>query len=284
MRYEALINKMFHLNKISDLEWNIKTHDRLARRYEKIHGEIYNVEEQARLRRELNEAVSAIETRADEKIALDFGCGAGNLTQHLSNLGCAVIASDVSQGFLDLVGSRRYPTEVKTLKLNGFDLSNMEDESVDMVATYSVLHHVPDYLGIVKEFMRVLKPGGVLYIDHEMSAEFWSESKTYREFLGEMKKKVKTDIGKYLVLENYYDWLIRRFINPRYHREGDIHVFADDHIEWDRIADVVLNAGGVICRAQSYLLFRRNYDLAVYEAYKNKTSDVHMMVAKKVAA
>ncbi|MGH7593998.1 MAG: methyltransferase domain-containing protein [Gemmatimonadales bacterium] len=37
------------------------------------------------------------------------------------------------------------------------NLSNVKDRSVDMVATYSVLHHVPDYLGILPELLRVLR-------------------------------------------------------------------------------------------------------------------------------
>ena len=126
--------------KITDLDWNIKTHNKMAKKYERIHGEIYNDHEQSRLRNELSQAVSAIKTVSQTKVALDFGCGAGNLTRHLSNLGCEVLASDISQGFLDLVSSRAYQTKVKTILLNGLDIANIPDESIDMVATYSVLH------------------------------------------------------------------------------------------------------------------------------------------------
>ena len=57
------------------------------------------------------------------------------------------------------------------------------DGSYDMVATYSVLHHVPDYLRIVEEMARVLKPGGILYLDHEASDSYWEGDKVYDEFL-----------------------------------------------------------------------------------------------------
>ncbi|MEQ1789375.1 MAG: class I SAM-dependent methyltransferase [Rickettsiales bacterium] len=269
------------IKKDSDLDWNIKTHNKMAKKYERIHGEIYNDHEQSRLRNELSQAVSAIKTLSQTKVALDFGCGAGNLTRHLSNLGCEVLASDISQGFLDLVSSRTYQSKVKTILLNGLDIANIPDESVDMVATYSVLHHVPDYLSLLKEFMRVLKPGGVVYIDHEPSAEFWAKKQIYRDFELEMKKNTAINFGKYFVLTNYYDWLIRRFVNPRYHREGDIHVFEDDHVEWQKVVDSLVLAGGHVVIAKGYLLFRRNYNVSIYNAYKEKTTDMHVLVVRK---
>ena len=266
----------------SDLLRNIRVHNKLAKKYERMHGEIYNDFEQSRLRNELSEAISTIKTISQKKIAIDFGCGAGNLTRHLSNLGCDVIASDVSQGFLDLVASRSYDTNVSTIRLNGLDLKNIPNDCVDMVATYSVLHHLPDYISIFSEFMRVLKPGGVVYIDHELSEDFWSKSAAYLEFELKMKNKSKLNLRKYLIPKNYYDWLIRLFINPRYHREGDIHVFKDDHIEWNKISSNLIALGGEVVYQKKYLLFRRNYDSLIFEAYKEKINDMHLLVARKI--
>jgi ubiquinone/menaquinone biosynthesis C-methylase UbiE len=263
------------------LELNIRAHNKVAKKYERIHGEIYNDVEQARLRERLTTALSYVNTENDIKIVLDFGCGAGNLTKHLAALGCEVIASDVSQGFLDLVASRIYPTPVKTIRLNGVDFSNIPNDSVDMVATYSVLHHVPDYLAILKEFMRVLKSGGVIYIDHEHSENVWQNADGFKVFELEMKAKSIPELGKYFVLTNYVDWAIRKFINPRYRREGDIHVFEDDHIEWQKVADTLIGAGGEVLLEKDYLLFKRNYNVAVYDAYKNNISDMHFLVARK---
>lgn len=265
----------------SNLEWNIKTHNKLAQKYERMHGEIYNDNEQSRLRAELSFAIGQIKTTSKIKLALDFGCGAGNLTRHISDLGCEVMASDVSQGFLDLVASRKYSTTVKTIQLNGVNLSNIADESVDMVATYSVLHHVPDYLSVLNEFMRILKPGGVVYIDHEPSDEFWVKSSVYRDFESKMKKITPKNYAKFFIFNNYYDWLIRRFINSRYHREGDIHVFDDDHIEWNLVINLLEEAGGKIVLSKPYLLFRRNFNVSIYNDYKDKTTDMHVLVMKK---
>lgn len=268
--------------KTSDLEWNIRTHNEIAKKYERMHGEIYNDVEQSRLRNVLKEAISSIRTRNNTKRVLDFGCGAGNLTTHLSSLGCDVLASDVSQEFLDLVTSRNYSTKVETVKLNGIDLSNILDESVDMVATYSVLHHVPDYLSLMKEFMRVVKKGGVIVIDHEPSKGFWEGDSELQSFKKLMMKAGKRDYSKYFIVNNYIDWFIRKFINPRYQREGDIHVFPDDHVKWDLISSELITAGAAIVLEQDYLLFRRNYNSSLYNLYKDKISDMHLLVARKI--
>jgi 2-polyprenyl-3-methyl-5-hydroxy-6-metoxy-1,4-benzoquinol methylase len=269
-------------NKNSELEWNVRTHDRLARDYEKNHGEIYNEIEQNRLRVALSNAISEIKTNSTEKIVLDYGCGAGNLTSHLSSLGCTVMAADVSGGFLDLISSKVFEQSVKTIKLNGKDLSNIPSESFDMVATYSVLHHVPDYLAIIPEFNRIIKPGGIIFIDHEPSEEFWQKNEMYIEFTNKIKRKMPVNIKKYLVLRNYYDWVIRKFINPRYHREGDIHVFDDDHVEWKKIIKILDKEGAEVVFSKSYLLYRRGYDKSIYTNYKDKITDMHMLVMRKL--
>ncbi len=278
--------KKFHGNimsckKKSALELNIRAHNKVAKKYERIHGEIYNDVEQARLRESLAAALSYVNTENIIKNVLDFGCGAGNLTKHLAALGCGVIASDVSQGFLDLVDSRTYATSVKTVRLNGVDLSNIPNDSVDMVATYSVLHHVPDYLAILKEFMRVLKSGGVIYIDHELSENAWQKDSRLKAFELEMRVKSIPEYGKYLVFTNYVDWVIRRFFNPRYRREGDIHVFEDDHIEWEKVSRTLVEAGGEVLLEKDYLLFKRNYDFSVYNSHMDKIGDMHFLVARK---
>lgn len=229
-----------------DIERNIRIHNRVAKKYARIHGEIYNDIEQNRLKNALETALTYVETDSSINKALDFGCGAGNLTTHLSAIGCEVISCDVSQGFLDLINSGSYNTKVKTVLLNGKDLSGVPDNSVDLVATYSVLHHVPDYLTIVKELVRVLKVGGVLYIDHERSDGFWLNNGSFKKFDKKMRSRSKLDFRKYFVVTNYIDWFIRKFLDSRYRREGDIHVFPDDHIEWCRITDVLVDRKSVV--------------------------------------
>ena len=272
---------MISNNATRQIKHNLIVHDKIAKKYERVHGEIYNEVEQNRLHGALQSALSQVKTTDHPKLALDFGCGAGNETEHLTQLGCDVLACDISQGFLDLIQQRQYPTIVKTLKLNGIDLSNIADDSCDIVMAYSVLHHIPNYIDILVEFARVLKPGGILFIDHESSSNVWTSDSVRSAFLQEMAKAVGSRYLKYFKLKNYLMWFIWKFINPRYQPEGDIHVYPDDHIEWNKVATALVASGVEIVSESDYLLFKRGYDQVVYEKYKDKTSDTHFLIACK---
>lgn len=263
------------------VKFNIKTHNNIAKRYEKTHTEIYNKVEQERLRKSLIIAKDSIKTEDYKKTALDFGCGAGNLTKHLTDIGCEVLAADVSQGFLDLISSKVFKEKVETVKLNGKDLSNLENNSVDMVCMYSVLHHIPDYLSLISEFMRVLKRGGVLYMDHEASESFWNKDSNFNKIMFQLKKTRKGDFKKFMFLNNYLDFFIRRFINPKFQREGDIHVWQDDHIEWAKIKKQILDNFGEIILEEDYLLYKKGYDVSLFRENEEKYKDTHLLIARK---
>jgi 2-polyprenyl-3-methyl-5-hydroxy-6-metoxy-1,4-benzoquinol methylase len=257
------------------IERNVAIHDKLARKYDALHGEIFNNVEQLRLYSALEKARDAVRTGADPVEALDFGCGSGNLTRHLLSLGVNVTAADVSQGFLDLVRSRY--AQAKTLLMNGNDLSNIADESFDLIATYSVLHHIPDYLAAVSELARVCRTGGVIMIDHEQNEAFWRGPPVYAEF---QKAALRVDWRKYLTPSNYIH-RVRRLFNPRHSNEGDIHVWPDDHIEWDKITGLLADYGFEVILEEDYLLFRRLYRPEVYAEYAGRCSDTKLMIFRK---
>lgn len=261
--------------------YNISIHNKIAKKYEGLHGEIYNEVEQLRLKKSLEKAVQSVETGNNScLLALDFGCGAGNLTKHLTDLGCQVLAVDVSVGFLDLVASRSYKKKVTTVKLNGVNLDGIPNASVDIVAMYSVLHHIPDYLSLIKEFSRVLKPGGILYIDHEAASSVWN-SIEYVIFLEEMAKKLNIAFKKYFIFANYINKFISIFKGSRYRKEGDVHVFNDDHIEWNEIVGELTENNISLIKEYDYLLYKRDYDNEIYNKWKDKIGDIHLLIGRK---
>ena len=264
------------------IEQNIHAHDIVSDVYDDVHGEIFNPVEQSRLRVQLAQAIEYITTNREPLVALDYGCGSGNLTRHLLALGLHVVAADVSREFLRIVTSRFGASDsIGTLAINGRDLSTVSNDSYDLTATYSVLHHVPDYLSIVRELARVTRSGGVIYLDHEFSDGYWRMESNYKLFLAAVQPPVKRSWKRFLVASNYLT-LIRRKFNPRYQPEGDIHVWPDDHIEWDKIASVLNDSGCAIVHEQDYLLFKRGYSRAVHAAYQTKCHDTHVLIAKKL--
>jgi len=261
------------------LRMNIDIHDRISRKYDERHGEIFNDIEQGRLRSALERSVAMVRSSSAPPLqALDFGCGSGNLTRHLLDLDADVRACDVSEQFLALVRERFKTPRLSTHRLNGTDLSEIAGESVDFIAAYSVLHHVPDYLAAVAELARVCRRGGVIYLDHEPTEGYWSLDADYARFKAEV---TSFDWGKFLVWRNYVG-KIRRIFNPKFANEGDIHVWPDDHVEWDLIQGDLLAAGFEMMLKEDYLLFRRGYYRDVYDRNKGRFTDMRVMVFRKL--
>lgn len=256
---------------------NIARHDRIAAKYEARHGEIFNDVEQNRLRAALERARALIRTGANPFKALDVGCGSGNLTGHLLDLECSVVAADVSTGFLDLVRGRFRGRAVEPFRMNGRDLSELPDASFDVVAAYSVLHHIPDYLAALREFARICKPGGIVFLDHEMSERFWQGDPVYEVF---RKEAFRIDWKKYFTPGNYLHRL-RRVFDPRHANEGDIHVWPDDHIEWREVTVLFESLGFEVVLAEDYLLYRKLFRREVFERFRFRCSDTRLMVFRR---
>jgi arsenite methyltransferase len=95
---------------------------------------------------------------------LDVGCGEGLVGFGALDRGATVIFSDISADLVDLC--RQAVEELGMAERCGFvqasadDLSAIEDESVDVVATRSVLIYVSDKRSAFAEFFRVLRPSG----------------------------------------------------------------------------------------------------------------------------
>jgi ubiquinone/menaquinone biosynthesis C-methylase UbiE len=274
-----------------DIRRNVVGNNRYARLYDSHHPEIFTPIEQARLRATLQEAAAAAGPDPTEMRALDFGCGSGNLTRHLLDMGLEVAAADVADKFLRIVEKRWSDNpRLTTVQLDGRDLRVFPDSSFDLVATYSVLHHLPDYLGALSELARVLRPGGVIYLDHEASDGYWLGDPVYDEFVAAVTPPPRprnTSFTKYLDPRNYYrrgrELLVQRYHQLAGHNDqGDLHCYPEDHIEWSLVQQRLENLGLDVVFGRSYLLYRDGYPMDVFEAYQDRCSDVYVLAMKKL--
>lgn len=270
---------------------NSNVHDLIAPLYEDRHIEIFNETEQLRLLDLLDYVTQKIKTDSEIPRVLDFGAGTGNLTRHLLNLGAAVVASDVSSACLrELTFSSSGSERLELSLLNGHNLSQFADKSFDMVATYSVLHHVPDYLAIVSEFIRVVKPGGIIYIDHEVCPSYWENNPEYQAYCREVAESQvelhNTFYKKLLhVMQRKYWWrYLASLLWVRWAKvtdDGDIHVHADDHIEWLEIQRLLEPCCEII-DMKDYLVCReRIFPASVWGKWNSHLVDMRLIIALK---
>ncbi len=268
---------------LSKIKINARAHDRIANTYELSHGEIFNPVEQARLRSKLEEAAGKITAAAALGKALDLGCGSGNLTAHLLAMGFSVTAADVSRKFLQRLKARfGGEPRLETVLLNGLGLTAFPDGYFNFTAAYSVLHHVPDYLAMVREMARVTAKGGVLYIDHEVQPGYWHPGPEYAAFKKESAPPPNSPpFSRFFRFSTYIN-KIRMLLDPRHIIEGDLHVWPDDHIEWDRVEQVFSGAGFETVLKEDYLLYRQGCREDIYLKYKDLCSDMRIFAARKL--
>lgn len=98
---------------------------------------------------------------------LEFGAGSGWLSRFLTQLGCRVILLDVSPSALaiarevyerlPIIGERPRP---QFLTFDGRSI-DLPDGSVDRIVSFHAFHHVPNPDAVLREFGRLLKPGGI---------------------------------------------------------------------------------------------------------------------------
>ena len=274
---------------------NRRVHDRVARWYPMLHPEIYNCTEQLRLRGMLQNAVGAIRPATAAPMALDVGAGRGNLTNHLLAIGCRVTAADVSQVFLHglLDDFLPFRDRLEVSLLNGRDLSQFGDGSFDLAACYSVLHHVPDYLELVREMRRVVRAGGVVMIDHEYSPSMWDHRPAYQEYRRQLADRYRTGLPLSTILSlplGAWPYFLRRRVaaligkmkDPRYYPEGDIHIHHDDHIDWESVVEALCGDDRAeVVWNESYLGCEElGYPAPVYERSKNQIDNLSGLIVR----
>ena len=116
-------------------------------------------------------------------IFLDVGCGSGFLSSLAKDFFADGVGIDISIGQL-----RSYRKEVPQYSplLGDITRLSLRNQSVDMVGSYSVLHHIFDYHRVIDEMTRILRGGGILYVDFEPNSLFHRKMR----FLINLRKKI----------------------------------------------------------------------------------------------
>jgi ubiquinone/menaquinone biosynthesis C-methylase UbiE len=142
--------------------------------------------------------------------ALDLGCGTGRMAFAMSEDFNQVIGIDVSEDMIEKANINKDLLGINNCEFlvnNGMDISDIANESIDFCLSYIVLQHCPSgklVLNYIKEFSRVLKPDGVMFIQFRVAPTLLFY---YRFILSRMRVKIQKLLfrrGK-INFKPYYD-------------------------------------------------------------------------------
>jgi SAM-dependent methyltransferase len=143
---------------------NTRYHDLAARRYDEKWGVDYGERGRAQVLGKLGKALGG-EGVGHYARGLEVGAGTGYFGLNLLRAGTLehYVASDISPGMLAVLSAsaQRLGLSARTACCESADLP-FEDGSFDIVFGHAVLHHLPDLGASLREFRRVLAPGGVI--------------------------------------------------------------------------------------------------------------------------
>ncbi len=117
------------------------------------------------------------------KAVLDAACGPGKYAEILMAGGAEVTGFDISPRMVELAISRNNGQGTFFVHDFSTPLTTLGDASFDVVLCALALHYLEDWTLTIREFNRVLKPGGCLVIstEHSFFEYNFFESKKYFE-------------------------------------------------------------------------------------------------------
>lgn len=136
-------------------------------------------------RTKANKIIRVLEQKTDLSKArvLDIGTGAGYMDECIAKHALAVTSVDVVD--------ERKTKNGYTFQLVRDECLPFEDESFDVAITNHVIEHVGDQKIHISEVLRVLKPGGIIYL--ATPNKYWISDNHYRvPFINWMPRKVAT--------------------------------------------------------------------------------------------
>ncbi len=114
---------------------------------------------------EFEELLAPIHWRGDERV-LDIGCGAGLQTMLIARHAGHTTGLDIESAFI--ADARRRASHARIRGTIDFDDRHLHmiqypDATFDHIFSVCVLEHIPEHEDILRECLRILKPGGQIH-------------------------------------------------------------------------------------------------------------------------
>jgi SAM-dependent methyltransferase len=198
--------------------------------YKKMHEEeqsfFWHIGRRVLIEQLLKRFQSSLGPKPSALSLLDLGCGTGGNFPVLKKFG-QVISCDIEPEALRF--ARRQFPKGKWLKADAVKLP-FRNESFDVVTAFDLLEHLQKERAALKEWMRVLKPGGLLVLTVPAYQWLWSD---HDRALGHKRRYTKASLEKSLrgarfkvLFLTYYNFLLffvlalHRFLNRGHRQES----------------------------------------------------------------
>lgn len=102
---------------------------------------------------------------ASYPVIVDVGCGAGQSLRRLRDRFAPelVVGVDIDMEMLELSAAEARKEDIPAALIRGTSADlGLADESADMLFCHQTFHHLADQESAIREFHRILKPGGIL--------------------------------------------------------------------------------------------------------------------------
>lgn len=119
-------------------------------------------------------AIDAYRLQPGDRV-LAVGGGWGSFMEHAGQCGIQVTSLTISRqseaSLTDLIERRELPCQV----VNQDFLAYTSPDPYDALVILGVMEHLPDYLAVLRQFLRLLKPGGRVYLDASAHRDKYSK-------------------------------------------------------------------------------------------------------------
>ena len=119
----------------------------------------------------------------DGKSILDAACGPGKYAEILLTRGATLTGFDMSPRMIELAKERNKSKGIFFVHDLSMPFTMLKDDDFDIILCALALHYVEDWTITIREFHRVLKPGGtlVISIEHPFFEYIYFKSEKYFE-------------------------------------------------------------------------------------------------------
>ncbi len=125
-------------------------------------------------RRKLDFALSSCNLKPGDRV-LDVGGGWGTFTEYAGKRGMQVTSLTISRHSEEYISELIRKLQLPCRVLYRNFMEHTSPEPYDAIVILGVMEHLPDYRAVLRQFQRLLKPGGRVYLDASAFREKYSK-------------------------------------------------------------------------------------------------------------